>query len=162
MNTRKFHITLAFLLILLTSIVTTATGSKPIRLAVAGMSHGHISFILGRPDKGDFELVGVCDTNKVLTQSLATRYNLSPDIIYHNLEKMLDKVKPEAVVAFGSIYDHLAVVEACAPRGIHVMVEKPLAVNMEHARRMANWQKNTTFFYLRITKHRGIQQLQNR
>ena len=29
---------------------------------------------------------------------------------------MLDKVKPDAVVAFGSIFDHLAVVEACAPR----------------------------------------------
>ncbi len=45
-------------------------------------------------------------------------------------------MKPEAVVAFGSIYSHLEVVEACAPRGIHVMVEKPLAVNWEHARRM--------------------------
>lgn len=36
---------------------------------------------------------------------------------------MLDKVKPEAIVAFGSVYEHLAVVEACASRGMHVMVE---------------------------------------
>jgi predicted dehydrogenase len=37
-------------------------------------------------------------------------------------------------------------VEACAPRGIHVMVEKPLAVNMKHARRMADLaQKNHIF-----------------
>ncbi len=50
---------------------------------------------------------------------------------------MLDAVRPEAVCAFGSIYEHLAVVEACAPRGIHVMVEKPLAVSPEHASRMA-------------------------
>jgi predicted dehydrogenase len=50
---------------------------------------------------------------------------------------MLDKVKPEAVVAFGSIYEHMMVVEACAPRGIHVMVEKPLATNWAHAKRMA-------------------------
>ncbi|MFO8148433.1 MAG: hypothetical protein R6U03_13685 [Gillisia sp.] len=35
------------------------------------------------------------------------------------------------------MHAHLAVVEACAPRGIDVMVEKPLAVNMKHARRMA-------------------------
>jgi predicted dehydrogenase len=46
---------------------------------------------------------------------------------------MLEAVKPTAVLAFGSIYDHLAVVEACAPRGIHVMVEKPLAASLEHA-----------------------------
>ena len=110
---------------------------KPIRLAVAGMTHGHISFILGRADKGDFELVGLFETNKELVQKLAKRYNFSENLAYDDLEAMLDKVKPEAVVAFGSIYDHLAVVEACAPRGIHVMVEKPLAVSMKHASRMA-------------------------
>jgi len=110
---------------------------KPIRLAVAGMTHGHISFILGRADKGDFELVGLCETNKELVRKLSIRYKFSEDLAYTNLAEMLDKVKPEAVVAFGSIYDHLAVVEACAPRGIHVMVEKPLAVSMKHASRMA-------------------------
>jgi predicted dehydrogenase len=46
---------------------------------------------------------------------------------------MLAEVKPEAVAAFGTSYDHLAVVQACAPRGIHVMVEKPLAANLQHA-----------------------------
>jgi predicted dehydrogenase len=109
----------------------------PIRLAVAGMSHGHISFILNRPDKGDFILVGFWESNTDLTGSLTKRYQLSPELVYTDLTKMLDETKPEAVVAFGSVYDHLAVVEACAPRGIHVMVEKPLAVNMEHASRMA-------------------------
>jgi predicted dehydrogenase len=49
---------------------------------------------------------------------------------------MLTKTKPEAVAAFGSIYEHLDVVEKCAPKGIHVMVEKPLAVNLNHAKKM--------------------------
>ena len=49
---------------------------------------------------------------------------------------MLDDVKPEGLAAFGSIYEHMAAVEAAAPRGIHVMVEKPLATNLEHALRM--------------------------
>jgi len=113
------------------------TPQKPIRLAVAGMTHGHISFILGRADKGDFELVGVCEPNLELVGKLAKRYKFPENLAYKNLEEMLDKVKPDAVVAFGSIFDHLAVVEACAPRGIHVMVEKPLAVNMKHAERMS-------------------------
>lgn len=114
---------------------------KPIRLAVAGMSHGHISFILKRPDKGDFELVGVCESNRELTNELALKYHLKPELIYADLVKMLDEVKPDAVVAFGSVFDHLAVVEACAPRHIDVMVEKPLAVNMKHAGRMAQLAK---------------------
>ena len=49
--------------------------------------------------------------------------------------------KVEAVTAFGTIYEHLEVVEEAAPRGIHVMVEKPLAVNLEHARRMEELAK---------------------
>jgi len=110
---------------------------KPVRLAVAGISHGHISFILNRPEKGDSELVGVFESNEELTQIVADRYKLSEHLLFSDLERMLDEVKPDAVVAFGSVFSHLEVVEACAPRGIHVMVEKPLAVNMAHARRMA-------------------------
>jgi predicted dehydrogenase len=49
---------------------------------------------------------------------------------------MLDAVKPDAVAAFGSVLEHMAVVEACAPRGINVMVEKPLATTVEQAERM--------------------------
>ncbi|PQB07712.1 oxidoreductase [Polaribacter filamentus] len=110
---------------------------KPIRLAVVGMSHGHIPFILKRPNKRDFNLVGFYETNDSLIFKLSEQFNLNSKLIYKDLEKMLDEVKPEAVVAFGSVYDHLMAVEACAPRGIHVMVEKPLAVNMEHAKKMA-------------------------
>jgi len=43
-----------------------STNPKPIRLAIAGMSHGHISFILERPDKGDFQLVGVYEPNTTM------------------------------------------------------------------------------------------------
>jgi predicted dehydrogenase len=123
--------------ILTVFLIIDSTAQEPIRIAVAGMSHGHISFILGRPNKGDFILSGVWDSNQTLAMELSNRYRFSPDLVYSDLENMLDEVKPEAVVAFGSIYDHLEVVEACAPRGIHVMVEKPLAVNMQHAKRMA-------------------------
>jgi predicted dehydrogenase len=37
------------------------------------------------------------------------------------------------VAAFGPTDEHRAVVEACAPRGIHVMVEKPLAFELGEA-----------------------------
>lgn len=49
---------------------------------------------------------------------------------------MLDKTKPQAVADFGSIVQHLATVKACAARKIHVMVEKPLALNYKIAREM--------------------------
>ena len=58
------------------------------------------------------------------------------DLVYNTMDDMLVEIKPDAVAAFGSIYDHLQVVEKFAPMGVHVMVEKPLAVSIEHAKKM--------------------------
>jgi predicted dehydrogenase len=129
-------ILLLLLLVMVPKSQAQSATQKPIRLAISGMTHGHIAFILGRKDKGDFQLVGVYEPNTELAQRLAKKYGFDPKLIYHNLDNMLEKTKPEAVVAFGSIFEHLATVEACAPRGIHVMVEKPLAYTNEHAARM--------------------------
>jgi predicted dehydrogenase len=108
----------------------------PLRLAVAGMTHGHIGFLMNRKIKSDLQVVGVYEPNTEMALRYAKKYNFDPSIIYTDLDKMLEATKPEAVVAFGSIYDHLAVVEKCAPRGIHVMVEKPLATTVEAAVKM--------------------------
>ena len=109
---------------------------KPIRIAVAGISHGHSTWILGHKPQSKFTLVGVYEPNKDLAQKSAKHYKLDEKLFSDNLDKMLNDVKPDAVVAFGSIYDHLAAVQACAPRGIHVMVEKPLAVSVADALQM--------------------------
>ena len=120
----------------------------PLRLAVAGITHGHVGWILGRKDKTDVTLVGIYEKNKELSQRFAKRFNLSPELFYSDLNKMLDAVKPEAVVAFGSIYEHMAAVEACAPRGMHVMVEKPLATNIAHVKKMEQLAKANKIYLL--------------
>jgi predicted dehydrogenase len=108
----------------------------PVRVAVAGTTHGHVSWILNRKNKTDMVLVGVYEPNTELSERQSKRYGIDKNLFYTDLQKMVDATKPEAVVAFGSIYDHLSVVEICAPRKIHVMVEKPLATNVEHALQM--------------------------
>jgi predicted dehydrogenase len=141
---------IAMLLLLSVIFHTEAqtVSQKPVRLAIAGMTHGHIAFILGRKNKQDFELVGVYEPNTELANRLARQYKFDVKLIYSNLDQMLDNVKPEAVVAFGSVFEHLSVVEACAPRHIHVMVEKPLAVSNEHAQRMAELATKNNIFLL--------------
>ena len=54
-------------------------------------------------------------------------------MLFTDLTKMLDAVKPEAVATFTDTYSTAAIVEACAPRHIPVMMEKPLAVDMKQA-----------------------------
>ena len=116
------------------------SSNSPVRIAVAGITHGHVGWILGRK-KTDVTVVGIFEPDNELAQRYAKRYNFSTTLIYNDLGKMLDAVKPEAVVAFGSIYEHMAAVEACAPRGIHVMVEKPLAATLQQALRMDSLAK---------------------
>jgi predicted dehydrogenase len=111
---------------------------KRLRLAIAGLTHGHVRGILGRADRGDVEIVGIFEKNGELAHRYAERYGLASVLLFDDLAAMLDRVKPEAIAAFGPTSDHLAVVEACVPRRIHVMVEKPLALSLAEARRMAD------------------------
>lgn len=110
---------------------------KAIRLGIAGLTHGHVKWIFRREPRGDIDLVGIYEPNPSIAQQFAQRYNLDSSIIFHDLEQMITETQPEGVVAFGSIHDHLAVVQTCAPQGVHVMVEKPLAISMVHAEEMA-------------------------
>ena len=140
-NVRILRIYLPCVVLWLFSMVKTEAqpaGDAPIRLAVAGVTHGHVSWILDRENKGktDIVLVAIYEPDRDLASRLARQYHISEDLLYTDLDKMLDAVKPEALVAFGSIYEHMKAVEACAPRGIHVMVEKPLATNLAHAMKM--------------------------
>jgi predicted dehydrogenase len=110
---------------------TVATG-RPIRVAVARMTHGHVARVWANPHP-DVQIVGIYEPRADIVDNLVKRYGFDRSLVYDDMTKMLDASKPEAIVAFGSIFEHLAVVEAAAPRHIHVMVEKPLAVGNEHA-----------------------------
>lgn len=110
--------------------------AKPLRLGIAGFTHDHVHQILHRPAQGDVEIVGVAEPNKELAMRYLKRYNLPESLWYPTLEAMIAATKPEAVCAFNSIFEHKQVVDICAPKGIHVMVEKPLAVNTAHAKAM--------------------------
>jgi glucose-fructose oxidoreductase len=116
-----------------------AEGDPPVRLAVVGLEHGHVRGFLDRlRDRTDVQLVGVVDADGALRDSYRDRYHLAPDLFYPAVEAMLEAARPQAVAIFTSTYDHPRVVEACAARGVPaVMMEKPLAVSMEHARRIA-------------------------
>jgi predicted dehydrogenase len=47
---------------------------------------------------------------------------------------MLDATKPDAAVIYTDTFGHLQAVKDCAARKVHCMMEKPLAVGVEHGR----------------------------
>lgn len=110
---------------------------ETLKVGVVGLVHTHVHWILGREKIGDIEIVGIVESNRDLAKRYSEQHGYSMDIVYNTIEEMVEATSPEAITAFNTIYDHLSVVEYCAPKGIHVMVEKPLAVSYEHAQKMA-------------------------
>ena len=115
----------------------SASMNRTLTIGVVGLVHTHVHWILGRPKQNDIKIVGIVEPNRDLAKRYCKQHGYSMDLVYDSIEKMVEATNPDAVTAFNTIYDHLAVVKFCAPRGIHVMVEKPLSVNLDHARQMA-------------------------
>jgi predicted dehydrogenase len=107
----------------------------PLRLAISGVVHGHVhGFMRALARREQVELVGVYEPDAKLREQFRSQHNLEPPIVFASLDEMLAKTKPDFVAGFGNTFDHLALVEAASKRGVHVMVEKPLAVSVAQAR----------------------------
>jgi predicted dehydrogenase len=109
---------------------------KPLRIAIAGLNHGHVDSFIDNVERrpADVVVVAVWDPDSDLLAKYARSHHFTHDRIYTDLDKMLDAAKPEAVATFTDTYSHAMVVERCAPRHIPVMMEKPLATDMRQAR----------------------------
>jgi predicted dehydrogenase len=115
------------------------------KIAVVSMLHAHVWLHLGTMLKGDqVKLVGVSETLPELigrakredvipqTQNV-TRPGVPESLIFADWKKMIDQTKPDIVWAFTPTNGHVDVVRYCAPKGIHVIMEKPLAATLKEA-----------------------------
>ncbi len=116
----------------------TAATPQPLRVAVAGLVHGHVvGFFQNSLHRPDIQLVGVAEPDHQLAARYADQYNIDQTLLFTDLEGMLQKTHPQAVVAYTNTFDHRRVVEVCARHGVPVMMEKPLAVSAEDAHAIA-------------------------
>jgi predicted dehydrogenase len=119
------------------TIFTTdsAEPAAPVRFAIIGLEHDHAGgFIPRARDRQDIQLAGIVEPKAELVARYAKRFQLETNLFFPNLDALLARTNIQAVATFTSTFEHRRVVEMCAPRGLHVMMEKPLAVNKEHAR----------------------------
>ncbi|MBC9797490.1 Gfo/Idh/MocA family protein [Sinomicrobium weinanense] len=122
--------------------------NKVLDVAVAGMNHDHIHVLLNQYRQHRVNIVGIAEPDKQLIRRLQKDYQLPDSLFYDNVAGMLNKVHPDAVLAYNPIAGHVDVAEACLPLKIPLMVEKPLAVNNKQARRIARLSEanNTPVF----------------
>jgi predicted dehydrogenase len=124
---------------------TASPSASPFPIGVVGLVHGHVAgFFNTALKRQDIQIVGIAEPDRKLFDKYAARYHLDPALYFPSLAEMLSKAHPPAVVLYTSTFDHRSAVEECARNGVHVMMEKPLAVSyrdalsMEEAARKGN------------------------
>ena len=136
----KKYLRVSFL-VLFSILFVSVSSAQLLKVGVAGLKHDHVHGILNDYKKGRVIILGIAEEDEQLVQRYKKNYQLPDSIFYKNLSSMLAHIKPDAVLAFNPIAEHILVVEACAAKGISVMVEKPLATTVEQANQMAAMAK---------------------
>src|SRR3954447_23958326 len=97
--------------------------AQPLKVGVAGLNHDHVNGLMHQYKNKEVIIVGIAEADKQLVQRYKQNFQLPDSLFYTDVTSMLQHVHPDAVLAYNAIADHLAVVEACAPKHISVMVE---------------------------------------
>ena len=114
--------------------VLCAAEPEPLRVAIAGLVHGHVEgFFSNSIHRPEIRIVGISDPDRSLFDRYAAQFKLDPALFHADLEEMLRTTKPQAVLVYSNTFDHRKIVELCAKHHIPVMMEKPLAVSLEDA-----------------------------
>jgi len=119
-----------------------ATPGSPMKVGVVGLVHGHIEGFLkggsltpagGILNRPDVQVVGIVEPDQKLFDSYAERYHLPASLHFRSIQEMVKQAHPRAVLVFTAPSEHRRVIEECAALGVHVMVEKPLAISYKDA-----------------------------
>jgi predicted dehydrogenase len=109
---------------------------RKIRLALIGLD-GHTAEILNPlPNLPDVELVALCDADPKATARAARNPRLSSARQYTDFRRMLDREQLDMVGVCGPNGGRAAVIVACAERKLHIVAEKPLAIELDELARV--------------------------
>ena len=123
--------------------------SKTYRIGVIGFGHMHVNHLLERfAAHRQAELVACADTPPLVPELRTARYtrawnlrhaldDLGMPRAYDDYGEMLEQERLDIVICCAENAQHPAVVAACAQKGVHVMIEKPMASSLQDGLRMA-------------------------
>jgi len=139
------HLLFAFLLssqIVLGQTLPSVETNK-VRIAIVGLNHDHVWGILKDiAGEKDARLVAIAESDSALVNRARGGVPASVKF-FDDFVKMLDEIKPDAVIATTSNDRHLEILRECARRHIHFSTEKPMATNAADAREMARLAQAT-------------------
>ena len=107
--------------------------SQRVKVGVAGVGHMGKEHARIYSELQEVELVGVHDSNPDTARKIAAKCQTRA---FGSLEEMVDAVDAASIVTPTST--HLAIAEPFLKRGKHVLVEKPIAMDTEEARKLVD------------------------
>jgi len=117
------------------AFTTLAQQPAPLKVAIVGLEHGHVSgFLAQLPKHSDVKLVGIADADSNLCAKYGKQFSLPESLFYKAEANMIERARPDAVLVYTSIAEHRHAIEIAAQYGVSVMVEKPLTISLEDAK----------------------------
>jgi len=115
--------------------MTRQTQLTPLRGGVVGLRHGreHAEQLAKHPG---FELTAICDQDDFALGETGERFGVESGHRYHDFAQMLERAPLDVVVIATPVHLHEAMSIQAMERGLHVLIEKPLAQDLETATRI--------------------------
>jgi predicted dehydrogenase len=103
-------------------------------LGCGGFASRHAQNLVSLPD--EIELTAFCDHHEQNARRFAQEYTGGNASLFTDYREMFDKTNLDLVVICLPPFAHADEVELAARHGVHVLMEKPIALSSEHAWRM--------------------------
>ena len=119
-------------------------GKKSIRVVMIGAGSRANAVILPSfrdlKKKGNVEIAGICDIDWDSANITADKFDIKNRYgkggVY-DYQKMINELKPDAAVVIGQPHLMYDIWMWCLQQGLHLFIEKPMALNMHQARNLA-------------------------
>jgi predicted dehydrogenase len=107
------------------------------RIGIVGLQHDHLwSYLKGVRGAAGARITCAADPYAHLREKAARVAGIPAAGLYEDHFDMLEKEHLDACLIFAANARHAELTESCARRGLHVMVEKPIASDLRGADRM--------------------------
>ena len=109
---------------------------KPLRVAVIGCGRISPLHLRAAAEAPEAKLVACCDVDRARARATAAEYGIRA---YTDFRKMIRRARPDAVHICLPHHLHTLVANYCFMKKIHVISEKPMAIDMESAERTVRY-----------------------
>jgi predicted dehydrogenase len=118
---------------------------KPLRTAILGcgsFANRHAQNLITLPE--EIELVAFCDHHEKNAREFSEKYSGGKGILFTDHREMFEKAGLDLVVICLPPFAHTDEVELAAQHGVHILIEKPIALSSEHAWHMVQAAETTS------------------